>query len=160
MIYQVIYVFLLDISNKMNLKNPTSTVFYSIEETIKAYRKLSQKNIKTLIPDITVDQALILQFIDEEQLTQTEIADKIFKDYASMTRIVALLIEKKYVTKEIDDNDRRVAVLKITKNGKKTLNQLIPIIEENRKTALNGLTSDEVNRLKQILKKITKNCKK
>ncbi|PHR16671.1 MAG: MarR family transcriptional regulator [Fluviicola sp.] len=144
----------------MNLNNPSFTIFYSIEEAIKAYRKLSLRKIETVIPDITVDQALVLQLINEEKLTQTEIADLIFKDYASMSRIIALMIKKDFLLKETDKNDGRVSILKITKKGESALKQLVPIINQNRKTALEGLTSEELENLKKMLNKITQNSKK
>ncbi|WP_299103917.1 MarR family transcriptional regulator [uncultured Tenacibaculum sp.] len=142
----------------MQLTNPSTTILYSIEEAIKAYRKMSLKNIKTVISDITIDQALILQIIEEKDLTQTEIADLIFKDYASMTRIVNLLVKKKYVVKKINEKDRRVAVLNITKKGKEAINQLTPTIKENRENAMNGISNNELNNLHKTLKKIIKNC--
>lgn len=144
----------------MNLNNPSFTIFYSIEEAIKAYRKLSLRKIETVIPDITVDQALVLQLINEQKLTQTEIADLIFKDYASMSRIIALMIKKDFLLKETDKNDGRVSILKITKKGESALKQLVPIINQNRKTALEGLTSEELENLKKMLNKITQNSKK
>lgn len=144
----------------MSSYKPSAIVFYTIEEAIKAYRKLSLKEIKKVISDITVNQALVLQIINDEHLTQTEIADLIFKDYASMTRIIALMIKKDYLIKETDEKDGRVSFLKITKKGEAALKQLIPIIDQNRRTALDGLTAEDLNNLKKILNKITQNCKK
>lgn len=143
----------------MKFETPTSTVLYSIEETIKAYRRLSQQNISSIVPEITVDQALILIIIDREDKTQSEIADLIFKDYASMTRIIKLMINKKYLTKNIDDADKRKAELKITKSGKEIIEKLNPVIKKNREIALNTLSEQELKQLFKILNKITQNCK-
>ncbi|WP_166627690.1 hypothetical protein [Tenacibaculum caenipelagi] len=55
----------------MKFNTPTTTVLYYIEESIKAYRKLSQHNISQIVPNITVDQALILLLLesnDKERL--------------------------------------------------------------------------------------------
>ena len=41
----------------------TKTIFYTIERTIKEYRKFAQNNISSKALDITVDQALILFFL-------------------------------------------------------------------------------------------------
>lgn len=143
----------------MKFDTPTSTVLYSIEETIKAYRRLSQQNISRIVPEITVDQALILIIIDREDKTQSEIADLIFKDYASMTRIIKLMINKNYLTKTIDDADKRKAELKITQSGKEIIEKLNPIIIKNREIALNTLSEKELEQLFKILNKITQNCK-
>lgn len=142
----------------MNFDTPTNTVLYSIEETIKAYRKLSQQNISSVVPNITVDQALILIIIDRNDKTQSEIADLVFKDYASMTRIVKLMIDKNYLTKTIDDTDKRKTKLKITKNGKEIIEKINPMIKKNRETALNTISDKELKQLNTILNKITQNC--
>lgn len=142
----------------MNFQTPTRTVLYSIEEAIKAYRKLSQKNISTIIPDITIDQALILIIINQDNHTQSEIADLVFKDYASMTRIINLMISKDYVNKTIDNKDKRKTNLKITKKGKKVLEKLKPIIIKNRNSALANISEKEMQTLFETLQKITSNC--
>jgi len=142
----------------MNFNTPTSTVLYSIEETIKAYRKLSQQNISSIVPDITVDQALILIFIESNDKTQSEIADLTFKYYASMTRIIQLMIDKNYVTKTIDEVDKRKTKLRITENGKEVIEKLKPVIQKNRKTALNAISEKELQQLYKTLNKITQNC--
>lgn len=152
------FIFLLDISNNMNFNTPTTTVLYSIEETIKAYRKLSQQNILQVVPDITVDQALILLILENNNKTQTEIADLVFKDYASMTRIVKLMITKNYLTKTTDSKDMRKAKLEITDHGKEVIKKLKPVIQKNRETALNTVSDEELEQLYKTLKKITKNC--
>ncbi len=143
----------------MKFDTPTSTVLYSIEETIKAYRRLSHQNISSVVPGITVDQALILIIIDRGDKTQSEIADLVFKDYASMTRIITLMINKNYLTKTIDDADKRKTKLKITQNGKEIIEKLNPMIKKNREIALNTISDKELKQLFKTLSKITQNCK-
>lgn len=149
---------MLDISSKMNFNTPTGTVLYSIEETIKAYRRLSQQNISKIVSDITVDQALILLMVKSSDKSQSEIADLVFKDYASMTRIVKLMTQKGYLKKSVDDKDKRKAKLEITEKGKAVIENLKPAIQLNRETALDNISEEELSQLYTILKKITQNC--
>ena len=151
--------FIIDISINMDFNTPTNNVLYSIEEAIKAYRRLSQQNISEVVPEITVDQALILIIIDGNDMTQSEIADLVFKDYASMTRIVKLLINKKYLSKTIDDKDKRKTKLQITKIGKEIIGKLNPIIIRNREVALKTVSDNELKQLYSTLNKITQNCR-
>ena len=144
----------------MIFDTPTKTVLYSIEETIKAYRKLSQQNISEMVPDITVDQTLILLILENNDKTQTEIADLVFKDYASMTRIVKLMVDKGYLTKTVNNQDKRKARLEITEKGRRITKKLEPMIEKNRETALNGISDEELKQLYKVLKRITENCGK
>ncbi len=144
----------------MKRKNPTGTVLYTIEQTIKEYRKISQKNIEKIVSDITVDQCLVLIILSgNSNSSQKEIADLIFKDKASITRIVELMIKKDYLTKEVSELDKRKFNLKITDKGKNTLKLLSPTIKQNRKTALFGLSINEIELLDKILNKIISNCK-
>jgi len=144
----------------MKLKNPTGTVLYTIEKTIKEYRKIAQRNIGKIVDDITVDQALILIILDQNSdYSQKEIAELIFKDNASITRIIELMVKKNYLTRKINESDRRKFNLEITEKGKKTIESLSPVIQTNRQTALEGLTQDEIEFLDKTLNKIITNCK-
>lgn len=144
----------------MKNNNPTQTVLYSIEQAIKEYRKISQKNIEKVVSDITVDQCLVLIILNKNaDCSQKEIANLIFKDNASITRIIELMVKKDYLTREINETDRRKFTLKITEKGKNTITLLSPVIQQNRKTALNGLSDTEIELLDKILDKIISNCK-
>lgn len=144
----------------MSQKTPTGTVLYTIEQSIKEYRKVCQKNIQKIVSDITVDQCLVLIILnDNAKISQIEIAKLIFKDNASVTRIIELMVKKDYLTRETDELDKRKTKLKITKKGSDTIVLLTPVFKLNRKTALNGLSTDEIQLLDQILHKIILNCK-
>ncbi|QGK74484.1 hypothetical protein [Flavobacterium sp. SLB02] len=49
----------------MKQKTPTGTVLYTIEQAIKEYRKVCQKNIQKVVSDITVDQCLVLIILND-----------------------------------------------------------------------------------------------
>jgi DNA-binding MarR family transcriptional regulator len=144
----------------MNFKTPTGTVLYTIEQAIKEYRKIAQKNISKVVKDITVDQCLVLIILNKDAtLSQKEIADLIFKDNASVTRIIELMVTKEYLNRTIHQEDRRKFKLEITDKGKKSIELLTPAIQQNRATALNGLSQDEMEQLNKMLQKIISNCK-
>ena len=145
----------------MKNSNPTGTVLYTIEQTIKEYRKISQKNISQIVSDITVDQCLLLIILDKNATySQKEIAELIFKDNASITRIIELMVQKNYLIRKINESDRRKFNLEITEKGKKTIELLTPIIHKNRQDALEGLSKNEIELLNKLLDKIISNCKK
>lgn len=142
-------------------KNPTGTVLYTIELAIKEYRKIAQRNIGKIVSDITVDQCLLLIILNKNpDYSQKELAKLIFKDNASVTRIIELMVKKDCITRKINELDRRKFSLEITEKGKNTIELLSPIILQNRETALDGLTQDEIDLLDKTLHKIILNCKK
>ena len=134
-------------------------IFYSLEKSIKTYRQFAQKNISKLDIKITLDQWLILKSLEETPgISQQQIAVKFFKDYASVTRIIEILVKKKYLSRKLHSNDRRRFDLGITKLGLGILSDLKPIIHSNRAMALNNISKKEIETLQNILTKITKNC--
>jgi DNA-binding MarR family transcriptional regulator len=144
----------------MKQKTPTGTVLYTIEQTIKEYRKICQKNIQNIVDDITVDQCLVLIILnDNATISQIEMAKLIFKDNASVTRIIELMVKKDYLTRETNELDKRKSKLVITEKGQKTIVLLTPVFKLNRNTALDGLSADEIEFLDKILHKIISNCK-
>lgn len=145
----------------MDIELPSETVFHTIESTIKEYRKFSQKNISTVLEDMTIDQGMVLLFLNEyPELTQKEIAVLVFRDNASMTRMINNMVQKKYLSRSMNDQDRRRFKLDITSKGKEVLNLLPTIIQNNRKSSLAGITKNELNQLGSILNKIKSNITK
>lgn len=145
----------------MKLPLPSETIFHVIESTIKAYRKFAKTNISEQIEDITIDQGLILLFLNEHpDLSQKEIAELVFKDNASMTRMINTMVQKKHLKRSMHTQDRRRYKIEITYKGKDVLKTLPPIIHHNRNTALKGITKNELKQLEIILNKIKTNCTK
>ncbi|MBS9463517.1 MarR family transcriptional regulator [Flagellimonas sp. 389] len=143
----------------MNLKAPTDIVIYSIEKAIKTYRKFAQNNIRKIESNITVDQALLLILLQNRpELTQVEMAEVLFKDYASITRMIELMVKNEYLTRNESQEDRRRKELIISKKGENIIKKLFPVIEDNRNTALKGLSQSEIEQLDSLLKIIINNC--
>ena len=144
----------------MNLKAPTDIVIYSIEKAIKSYRKFAQANIRRVENNVTIDQALLLILLkNRPELSQVEVAEMLFKDYASITRMVELMVQKDYLIRVENSKDRRRKELIPSKLGEDIMEKLFPIIERNREIALYGLSNSEIQQLDYILKKIVKNCR-
>lgn len=145
----------------MNLDLPSETIFHVIESTIKDYRKFAQKNISEQLEDITIDQGLVLLFLNEHpDLNQKEVAELVFKDNASMTRMINTMVQKKHLKRYMNPEDRRRYKIEITTKGKDVLKTLPPIIHHNRNTSLKGITKNELKQLEIILNKIRTNCTK
>ena len=129
-------------------------MFYLIEKTNKVIRRYSQVRFSEAGLEITVDQWLVLKKIsDSERITQIELANAIFKDRASITRILDLLLSKKLVTKEAGA-DRRAYELTLTAAGEKFMEQAFMIVKNVRKKGIESLTEKEQDQLRQSLQKI------
>lgn len=118
----------------MTTEKLNSTFFYVLERSIKTYRQMAQRKIAEDFGTITVDQLLVLQTMqDQPELTQQQIAVAVFKDFASITRIIDLLVRKGFLSRSDHPTDRRRFELTITPEGQDLLKQVRPRILKNRK---------------------------
>lgn len=134
-------------------------IFYVLEKTIKQYRQFAQSNIDRAGIDITIDQWLILNVIQESPaLAQFEIGERVFKDQASVARIINLLVKKELLIQSVSRDDRRRIDRSLTPRGQQLLLAVTPIIAQNRSTALQELSGPAIEQLRQTLEAIFKNC--
>lgn len=145
----------------MEFKNPSETVFYQIEKAIKQYRTMAQNNLNELGYAITINQILMLIQIEKRpDVSQVELSELLFKDVASITRMIELLVKRDFLSRTENKADRRKKDLKITDKGRKILELAIPIIKENRETALENINAEEQENLFNTLVKIIINTSK
>ena len=143
----------------MQVENPQDTIFYSIEKAIKTYRQFAQRRIHHAGLEITLDQALLLRALsDYPENSQSEIADLIFKDHASVTRMIDLLVKKELLERSRHANDRRRYKLRLSNQGKKVLRRLNRVVSENRALAQSGISEKNSKQLRKTLHQIIENC--
>lgn len=143
----------------MKIDFPTRTIFYTIEKAIKQYRKMSQKHISEIVGDITIDQALVLILLQKDpQYSQVEIAEILFKDYASITRMIQSMVRNGYLMRRVHRTDKRRSSLHITEKARKRMAMLMPVIRANRSKALQDISAEEITLLNSILQKMINNC--
>lgn len=137
-----------------------TVVFYTIEKAIKTYRQYAQKQIKLANLNITIDQWLTIKSImDNPGISQQEIAERVFKDNASVTRIIDLLVKANYLKRTTNKTDKRRSLLKVTDEGKKIINNVYKVVLKNRETALKGINKKDIDTTEKVLNTITLNCK-
>lgn len=141
-------------------ENLEDILFYSLERSIKSYRQFAQQQLVKSGFNITIDQWLLLKALHEHpEQTQHQIAQTIFKDYASVTRIIELLVEKQYLTRTMHATDRRRFQLKLTKSAIQIMGDMQLIIDNNRKTALRSISEKQALQFQEVLDLIYNNCK-
>ena len=138
-----------------------SIIFYSIDKAIRSYRQFAQNQLKKHGFSITVDQWLVIKCLMENpQLTQVEVAELVFKDNASVTRIVNILVESEYLVRKTNKIDRRRTELTVTQKGKDVIAAVDALVLANRKQALDGVNDDELACTARTMQFIYENCKK
>lgn len=134
--------------------------FYAIDRVIRTYRTFAQKRLKSGGHSITIDQWLIIKVILENpDASQQEIAEKVFKDNASVTRIIELLVKSGYLLRQTHPEDRRKTLLTVTREGESVIHDVHDIVLQNRKQALSGVSQSELETFHTVLSRIIENCR-
>lgn len=142
------------------MENLQRQFFYLMEKSVKSYRQYAQQQLKKHGLDITVDQWLVLKSLhDHPDITQIELSELVFKDKASITRIVEILVKSGYIKKGQHSTDKRQHHLTITAKGNKLIQKVIPVVLEYRKNAMQGLLKEELVIAEKVLLSITDNCR-
>lgn len=135
------------------------TIFL-IDQTSKMAKQYSQKILDDLGIDIIVDHWVLLKIIEENiPLSQKELAQKSFRDPASITRTIDILEKKKFVRRERMAKDRRQHIICMTKEGKDFIDRNMPLIQSMRKQSLNGFSVAEIEKFNSLLLRMQKNLK-
>ncbi|RYU79060.1 MarR family winged helix-turn-helix transcriptional regulator [Hymenobacter persicinus] len=136
----------------------SSIVFYSLDKAIKSYRQMAQASLDAAGLAITIDQWLVLQvLLEHDDLTQAEIGMRVFKDQASVARILRLLLGHGYLTEEAAPDGRRRR-LRVSAAGEQMLAAVEPLVLNNRRRALQGLSPADTELLQRLLEQISANC--
>lgn len=135
------------------------TLLYTLDKCFRTYNQFSQRNVRKGGYDITIDQWLILKSVAENpDITQNDISKIVFKDSASITRIIQLLVNAGYLKREIHAADRRRVNLTLTESGKKITIDVNEIAKQNRAAALKDVDQQSIEEMKALLQKIIGNC--
>lgn len=131
---------------------------FLLDRTARRVKQYAQRKFKLEDFDITVDQWLILKNLSENELvSQAEMAQVLFKDQPTLTRIIDLLAKKGYVERAPHPNDRRSFRLVLTPAGAAKVAELKPKVSEIRQKAWENLNEGDFEEFKRILNKIYDN---
>ena len=108
--------------------------------------------------DITPEQWAVLNRLwEQDGLSQVDLAERTFKDKPGTTRILHLLEKKGVIVRRLDESDRRVFRVFLTKKGRDLKKKLIPCAQEVLAKSDRNLTKDEIAQFKQTLKRMLRN---
>lgn len=131
---------------------------FLLDRTARRVKQYAQQKFKEMELNITVDQWLVLKHLYEnERMKQNELAELLFKDNPTLTRIIDLLCEKKLALRKQNPTDRRSFHVELTQQGKKKVEQLKPRIQKIRLKAWDGLSRDDFTHFKRVLDTIYNN---
>ncbi|TKD57931.1 MarR family winged helix-turn-helix transcriptional regulator [Flavobacterium sp. ASW18X] len=135
-----------------------TNIYFQIELTARKIRQYGQNVLRSHGINMTIEQWLVLNVVNEnEAINQIEVGELLVKDKPTISRMVNHLEKQGYVIKSVSASDSRKAELRVSKEGKKMIDNLYPIIEKIRFKGLNELSNDEKHTMARLLKKIQEN---
>lgn len=131
---------------------------FLLDRTARKVKQYAQQKFKLGDFDVTVDQWLVIKNLSENGvLSQTELAQLVFKDHPTMTRIIDILCKKGYVERIPHPHDRRSFQLLLTEAGTDKVAELRPQIVSIREKAWENLDENDFEEFKRILNTIYHN---
>ncbi len=131
---------------------------FLLDRTARKVKQYAQQRFKSGEFDVTVDQWIVLKNLSEKgPMSQTQLANLVFKDHPTLTRILDLLCKKEYVERVPHPQDRRSFQLHLTESGVFKVRNLKPQILEIREKAWENLDAEDFEEFKRILDTIYMN---
>ena len=129
-----------------------------IGETGKALAMKLEKNVTEAGFDLSAPQVILLAHIEEaEGINQQTLTNHLARDKTAITRCIDSLEEKNLVVRVPDKTDRRQNMIYLTQKGKEAVPELIKMAQKTDAEAIQGIPPQEVDTIKEALRKIQKN---
>ena len=147
---------------KINTEKRQEALGFAMENTVKIMKQ-SLNRMLLLHPeiDITVDQWVLINILQKHNsLSQQELGELTFKDAPTITRMLDLLVQKGFISRQADQADRRKFLITLTQNGDRMFELTEPIVKEFRASSYTHITDEELILMDQIIKKIFDNLTK
>lgn len=103
---------------------------------------------------------VIYRVVEKRGISQKELADSTYKDQGNLTRMIDKLVEKEFLTKSIDTDDRRAYKLFATAKAVDLVNQVIPITSAHNGRLTEDLSEEEALKLMELLNKVYNNMQR
>lgn len=117
-----------------------------------------QKNFRQAGLDITIEQWSVLYHLwKEDCLNQQELCNRTFRDKPSITRLVDNLEKQKLVKRMPSKTDRRINLVCLTDAARELQDRTLDIANETMNEALQDITKEEIDTVKQVLQKVYDN---
>lgn len=120
----------------------------------KLYKKMASKFSKADY-DVTPDQwRVLVSLLNDGEMYQSQLALHHKKDRAGIKRLVDHLERKGLVGRMPSDDDTRMNIIKLTKEGNETVHHLNLLAKESIAESFNDFSESEVIMLKRLLTKL------
>lgn len=142
----------------------TDSILYAMEQTVTYFRVKGAQVFNNLNFGITSDQFFALDALYvNDGVCQRDLSKIILKDRSNTGRILGILEEKEFITRNVEMKGKRVVKkIYITEKGKKMVEECLPKLKSTFCSVLDSVSEEELktlrvtlNKLRECLSKIT-----
>jgi len=127
-------------------------------EVTRLYKNKLFARFKKKDVDITFEQFVILSSLNSgKEFTQQDLANQMHKDKSIILRQINVLIDKNYIKRTQNEQDKRKKTLILTERGFNTLEQAQNLVQNVLDELLLGISEDELSVFRHVLEKIQEN---
>ncbi len=138
---------------------PDDAAAYLIQRSARLLRVLFQRAVGTSEPELTPEMWLILsRLVARDGQYQSELAEATLRDRPNVSRIVAGLERRGFVTRRKDNTDRRRQRVYLTARSRRCAATVAPVAARVRDSIYEGLSQADVAQLRRSLRRIEKNA--
>ncbi len=123
----------------------------------------SKARFGSLIKDygISAEQWTVLfRVVEKSGISQKELAESTYKDQGNLTRMIDKLVEKGYLSKIPDEQDRRAYKLFAAPKAKDMVRKIIPVSSRHNEKLTENFTEEERSQLNRLLNKLYENTQR
>ncbi|WP_081776156.1 MarR family winged helix-turn-helix transcriptional regulator [Companilactobacillus nodensis] len=111
--------------------------------------------------DLNLADSIIMMIVTKHSgYNQEKIGEVTLFDGAIIARSLKKLEAQGFVTREVDETNRRRKIVQITESGKEFGNKLRSAFKESNETIYSGITEEELKQLDVIMAKVYANLDK
>lgn len=119
----------------------------------KLYTEKTNRNLKEF--NVTrSDMSFLLTLNEMGEITQKDLAEYRNLNNATVTRALERLEKKGFVKRVDDENDKRKKNVRLTSNGKETLDKILEKHGDYKKVIFNDFEENEIQDLMSLLDKL------
>ena len=136
-----------------------SSLGFAIGRTSHLLRQAVRQAIVKAKIDLSPEETLLLIGLASagKPCSMGYFSEWMLRDATTLTRQVDRLVQKKFVRRSPDPEDRRVMLVELTTQGERQINELFPILSQVRERAICEISQDDIATTINTLQKMQAN---
>ena len=140
-------------SKRESLDRDAAALHVAVADLVRVYQFRDRDRI--CCHDVSVTQCYALEtLVDHGPMRLSALAERLFLDKSTTSRVVATLVRKGYVEQRSDASDGRATTLSATRQGQRLCTRITDDLIEQQKQLLQDLDPDVRTGVVQVLRRL------